>query len=461
MFDSIVYDIFDNLHEGIIIVNKDGELEFLNKKAAEIDNINRDTAIGRKVLDIYPSLSKKTSTLLKVLKNREPIINNKQLYRNYKGESLNTINSTYPLWKGKRFIGVIEVSRCVEIENKEVSHIVEARNQISNDEDRSIQRKKDTLSLNVAKFDFIDIIGGSYYILEAKDRASKASKTSSPVLIYGETGTGKEMFVQAIHNNSNRREKPFIPQNCAAIPAELMEGILFGTAKGGFTGAEDRKGLFELANGGTLYLDELNSMPLELQGKILRVLQEGNIRRIGDNEIKAVDVRIIASLNEEPEKLVEEGLLRKDLYYRLNVVRINLPTLRKRKEDIPILVDFFINHFNKRFNGSIQGIHQDALKKLISMQWEGNIRELEHCIEGIFNLRQSGYILPEDLDDINPHTTTKEIIPLQDKLLELEEGYIKEALAAANNNVSKAAKLLDVPRQTLQYKIKRMNERNR
>ena len=404
-------------------------------------------------------MNEKTSTLLKVLKNKEPIIDYKQLYKNYKGETLKAINSTFPLWQGKRFFGVITISRCIEEDALELNHIFEIAESLDfngMDDRRSTHSKKSTLNSTSAKYDFIDIVGRSNYILDAKDRANKASKTVSPVLIYGETGTGKELFVQAIHNNSSRRDKPFVPQNCAAIPINLMEGILFGTARGGFTGAENKKGLFELANGGTLYLDELNSMPLELQAKILRVIQEGNIRRIGDTESREVDVRIIASLNEEPEILVEKGLLRKDLYYRLNVVRINLPPLRKRKEDIPLLVSFFINLFNERFKADIQGIHQEALKRLISMQWEGNIRELEHCIEAIFNLRQSGIIFLEDLDEISTCSKIKEVIPLKDKIAELEEGYINEALAAANNNISEAARLLDIPRQTLQSKIKNM-----
>ena len=459
MFDKVIYDVFDKLHEGIIILNKEGNLEFINKKAEEIDNIDRDAAIGRTVLEVYPSLNEKTSTLLKVLKSKEPIIDYKQMYKNYKGETLKAINSTFPLWQGKKFFGVITVSRCIEEDALEFNHIFE-KAEVMNfngvDDEKSAQRKKGALNSNSAKYDFIDIAGRSNYILEAKDKANKASKTTSPVLIYGETGTGKELFVQAIHNNSSRRDKPFVPQNCAAIPVNLMEGIFFGTARGGFTGAENKKGLFELASGGTLYLDELNSMPLELQAKILRVIQEGSIRRIGDTESKEVDVRIIASLNEKPERLVERGLLRKDLYYRLNVVRIDLPPLRKRKEDIPLLVSSFINKFNERFKADIQGIHQEALKRLISMQWEGNIRELEHCIEAVFNLRQSGYILPEDLDEISTALMTKEIVPLKEKIAELEEGYINEALAAANNNISEAARLLDIPRQTLQSKLKKL-----
>lgn len=307
-----------------------------------------------------------------------------------------------------------------------------------------------------ARFTFEDIIGNSSSLLKCKEIAVKASRTASPILIYGETGTGKELFVQAIHNSSTRSGKPFIAQNCAAIPSSLLEAILFGTIKGGFTGAEDRKGLFELADGGTLYLDELNSMPIELQGKILRVLQEGNIRRVGSTIVKSVNVRVIASLNELPEVLLENEKLRRDLYYRLNVVRINIPGLRERKEDIPVLIDFFINRFNKSFNGNVIGIDEDALEKLILWNWEGNIRELEHVIEGVFNLKLQGSITLKDLKEVGLEKSIK-LVPLNEKLKELERGYILEALIISKFNVSRAAELLRIPRQTLQSKMKRLN----
>jgi arginine utilization regulatory protein len=307
-----------------------------------------------------------------------------------------------------------------------------------------------------AKYTFDDIIGNSEKIVSCKEKAVKASKTSSPVLVFGETGTGKELFVQAIHNNSSRNKKPFIAQSCAAIPSNLLETILFGTVRGSFTGAEDKKGLFEIADGGTLYLDELNSMPLELQGKILRVLQEGTIRRVGSTTVKEVDVRVIASLNESPELLLEEGKLRNDLYYRLNVVRINIPTLRQRKEDIPALIDCFINKFNKSFNGAIIGVDEAALERLILWNFEGNIRELEHIIEGAFNLKLEGRITLKDLKELGLNKLNKNRA-LKERLKEAEKAYILEALTITKYNVSKAAELLEVPRQTLQSKIKKLN----
>ncbi|WP_291569490.1 sigma-54 interaction domain-containing protein [Clostridium sp. UBA4548] len=305
-------------------------------------------------------------------------------------------------------------------------------------------------------YTFEDIVGESENIRRVKELGEKASNTGSSVLIYGDTGTGKELIVQAIHEASVRRNRNFIPQNCAAIPENLLESIFFGTSKGSFTGAESQVGLFELAHRGTLYLDELNSMPINFQGKLLRVLQDGEVRRVGDAASKKVDVRIIASLNENPEDLVEQGRLRKDLYYRLNVIRINLPNLNDRKEDIPLLVKCFVEKFNERFNKAITGISTEALQGLVKHDYEGNIRELEHIIEGAFNIRSQGVI---ELKDLYLREKVKAFADwsLKDKLEYYEKKYIKEAVILADYNISKAAKFLDIPRQTLQYKMKKYN----
>jgi arginine utilization regulatory protein len=310
-----------------------------------------------------------------------------------------------------------------------------------------------------AKYTFDSIIGESQELLLCKEKALKASKTSSPVLIYGETGTGKELFAQSIHNSSTRKDKVFLAQNCAAIPINLLESILFGTVKGSFTGAEDKRGMFELADGGTLYLDELNSMPIELQGKILRVLQEDAVLRVGSTTQKQVDVRVVASLNEPPEDLVRQGKLRSDLFYRLNVVRISIPPLRVRKEDISLLVNHFINKFNERFNSSVEGINDSALEKLIMWNWEGNIRELEHVIEAMFNLGRNGTITAADLKEVGFGKGSRKLPSLKERLEEAERNYITEAVITAKYNITKAAELLGIPRQTLQSKIKRMNIR--
>lgn len=302
-------------------------------------------------------------------------------------------------------------------------------------------------------YSFEDIIGNSKEIRNVKELAMKVCNSKSPIFVYGDTGTGKELIVQAIHNSSIRRKKPFIAQNCAAIPDNLLESIFFGVGKGGFTGAIESEGLFDVANGGTLYLDELNSMDIIFQGKFLRVLQEGEFRRIGETNTRKTDIRIIASVNENPDFLVKSNKLRKDLYYRLNVIRINMPELNSRKEDIPILVSMFIEKHNKRLGTSVNGIDSYALEVLMKKDYDGNVRELEHIIEGALNYKRHGIIEISDLQLGN----IIESLSLKDKLVTMEIKYIKEALIIHSNNVSKASKFLNIPRQTLQYKITKYN----
>jgi transcriptional regulator with PAS, ATPase and Fis domain len=298
-------------------------------------------------------------------------------------------------------------------------------------------------------YSFEDIIGNSKEIKKVKELAMKVCNSKSPIFVYGDTGTGKELIVQAIHNSSIRRKKPFIAQNCAAIPENLLESIFFGVGKGGFTGAIESKGLFEEADGGTLYLDELNSMDVIFQGKFLRVIQEGEFRRVGETNTRKTNIRIISSVNEDPDFLVRSNKLRKDLYYRLNVIRINVPELNARKEDIPLLVLMFIEKHNKRLGTSISGIDNCALELLMKKDYDGNVRELEHIIEGALNYKRQGVI---EISDLNLKRTI-ESLSLKEKLEYMEIKYIKEALIIHSNNVSKASKFLNIPRQTLQYKI--------
>lgn len=298
-------------------------------------------------------------------------------------------------------------------------------------------------------YTFDDILGISENIKEVKELCKKVCNSKAPIFIYGETGTGKEMFAQSIHSESNRRNKPFIAQNCAAIPENLLESIFFGVGKGGFTGALDRPGLFETANGGTLYLDELNSMDITFQGKLLRVLQENELRRVGESKLRKVDVRIIASVSEEPDFLVKSHRLRKDLFYRLNVLRINIPNLELRKEDIPILIESFIKKNNK-IPYDIKGISDKALEILIKKRYEGNIRELEHIVEEAIIFKKEGIL---EIDDFNIDRNID--TSLRSKVESIEKKYIKEALIICNYNVSKASIFLDIPRQTLQYKMKK------
>jgi arginine utilization regulatory protein len=242
------------------------------------------------------------------------------------------------------------------------------------------------------------IIGESVAIKRLKEQILISSNSSSNLLIYGETGTGKELVAQAVFSLSkNIHSAPFIAFNCAAIPEALLEGILFGTVKGSFTGAENKPGLFECANGGVIFLDEINSMPLNLQAKILRVIQEGKVRRVGGQREIPVDFRLIASTNIAPQKILENAEMRSDLYYRLNVLNIDIPPLRDRKEDIPILADYFIQELNPTVNKNILGLHQNAIELLMEYHWPGNIRELKNTIERSMNYAKEKLIGADEI----------------------------------------------------------------
>lgn len=457
--------ILNALEDGITAIDASSHIVFINEKASNQENIDIKTAEGRHLLEVYPSLSERTSTLLNVLHTGEPIYDFLQTFKNYKGEKITTINSTVPIRKNKKIIGAIEVSRDITNIRRLSEQVIDLKNELLEIEGvkrpescepksnmEKIKPKMNFVNSWIKGFTFMDIVGQNDEMLRLKAYALKASASSSPVLIYGETGTGKELFVQAIHNSSQRKEMPFIAQNCAALPSTLLEGILFGTVRGSFTGAEDRPGLFELANGGTLYLDELNSMPVDLQPKLLRVLQDGLVRRVGDIKEKRVDVRVIASVNVDPLICMKSGLIRSDLYYRLNVISLKIPELKSRKSDIPIMIDYFIEKYNKKLGSKIRGITKGAMAKCLSYGWPGNVRELEHVIEAIINLKESGYI---ELDDLPENIILSEELSLSVEIERAEKNIISDAMKIWNNNVTKAAEHLGVPRQTLQYKIKK------
>lgn len=447
--------ILDHVGEGVQVIDSAGKIVFCNTAAAQLDNVQREDALGKHILDIYPSLTEETSTILQVIKTKEPILNMQQNFVNYKGHKITTVNSSIPILKEGKILGVLEVSRDITQVKALSEKLVDLQEKLYSN--GSTGKKAGDRSM--AKYTTKDIIGNSEIMLKLKHRILKAGETGSPVMVFGETGTGKELVVQSVHSASKRKDRPFIAQNCAAIPASLLESILFGTVKGSFTGAEDRAGLFELANGGTLFLDEVNSMPIELQAKLLRVLQEGYIRRVGDIRAKNVDVRVIAAMNIDPMEAVEKGSLRKDLFYRLNVVSIRVPHLSERKEDIRDLVKFFIERFNYRLHKQALGVRDEVMDIFVAYNWPGNVRELEHVIEGAMNVMEGRFIEKEDLsyhlaikgEQIKSEKEKKQL-DLKTKLEKMEEQYIKDALNDCNGNITNAAMALGIPRQTLQYK---------
>ena len=434
--------VLSHSNEGIHMVDTNGITKYYNAAAAIMDGLEPSEVLGKHVLEIFPSLDRGTSTLLKVARTGKPIVDQQQVYTNVKGVEISTVNTTLPIFGQEgNLLGAVEVSRDISGIRKLAEQVIDLRRRLHS-EDPAARAEQGAI------YHFSDIIGESSALREVLARGALAAHNDSPVMVVGETGTGKELLVQSIHNESLRRARPFIAQNCAALPEGLLDAILFGSVKGSFTGAQDRPGLFELANGGTLFLDELNAMPHQLQAKLLRVLETGELRRLGDVRTRKVDVRIIAAMAANPKEA-----LRPDLYYRLNVVVLVLPPLRERKIDIPILCRHFLSRFNASLATRVEGVAPEAARMLAAWHWPGNIRELSNCIESCLNFRSEGLIetvdLPEHLHQ--PRGLQK----LRPELDRLERDMIFRTMKTTENNISKAASLLGIPRQTLQRKLRK------
>lgn len=322
---------------------------------------------------------------------------------------------------------------------------------------------------HLAKYDFHDILGESEKIRASIEKARRFGRVDATVLIYGETGTGKEFFAHAIHNASSRRNGPFIAVNCAAVPENLLESELFGYAEGAFTGAKrgGKKGLFETADGGTIFLDEISEMSDKLQTRLLRVLQEYEIMRLGDDRVITVDVRVIAATNRDLRKMVAEKLFRADLYYRINVLTLVIPSLRERREDIPVLVGHFLQVFNKKFQKNIKGVERQGIDLFYTHDWPGNIRELQNIMERLVILTDGDYIPAElvaeslytSLEGYPVETARQEkpgTSPEPQSLSRLEEKAIRDTLAAVKGNKKQAAAILGVSRTTLWRRLKKL-----
>ena len=463
---NIIETLVKMIDEGVYIVDSDGKGLFYNEAMAKIEDVHVNDVLGKEFQDAFPGVELRDSTLFRALKKKETSKKNQQSYVNLRGKKVSTNNITMPVFRNEKTVAALEIA-------KDISKFEELSNTIQD----LRQKRSDTIKPGenaegkpkMKHYHFSDIIGQNAQFLQTVSLAKRAAENSATVFIYGETGTGKELLAQSIHYDGVRRDSPFLAQNCAAMPETLLEGILFGTAKGGFTGAVDRAGLFEQANGGTLLLDEISAMPYELQSKLLRVLQEEYIRRVGGTEEIPIDVHIIATVNEPPEELIAAGKLRKDLYYRLNVVNINLPPLRERKDDIPLLVDSFLDKHCKRFGKELWMVSDDIIKTLKSYNYPGNIRELENIIMQSVALAGNEHVLTRKLlhmpanirqvGDVAGQWDGSE--PLDIYLNNIEKELIRRTMIEEGGVVSRAADKLHIKRQTLQHKLKKykMNQR--
>lgn len=450
--------------DGITIIDTSGTILFSVKFNPRFHpEIQEDNdVIGKKLFQAFTNIDKESSTLIKAMELGKPIHKRRQKVINVNGECIETANASIPIKSKERIIGAIELSKDMSKYKYEYNNEIIMNSELF----KSRNILKEYLGPHKAKYTLEEIISNNDQIKELKHIVKKIACGSAPVFIYGETGTGKELFAHAIHNESKRVRNPFVSQNCAAIPENLLESILFGTTRGSFTGACDSLGLFELAEGGTLFLDEINSMPINLQAKMLRVLEDGYIRRLGDKKERKIDVRIITAANNNPQKCLREGQLRQDIYYRLSVLMINIPPLRERKEDIELLLNYFVDKYNKILNKNINKVSKEVYDFLKGYSWPGNVRELEHVVEYAMHVVSEDENIIEmehvknkikEIININEKEIELEIEPLNQAISKIEKDLISKAINRTKGNVSAAARLLCIPRQTLQRKIIKYN----
>ncbi|MDM5299506.1 sigma 54-interacting transcriptional regulator [Bacillus pumilus] len=457
--------MLDLIDVGVHAIDENGNTVVYNKKMMEIESLKRADVLHKNVLDLFVFQDEMHSTLVQALRNGKQTVHAKQTYHNYNGKEITTINHTYPLVRDGLIQGAVEISNDVTKLERLIHH--------------NMKNKGNT------RFTFDSIIGESPAFLEVIEHAKRATRTSSYVLIVGETGTGKELFAQSIHHGSSRSSAPFITQNCAALPDNLIESLLFGTQRGAFTGATDQPGLFEQAQGGTLLLDEINSLNPALQAKLLRVLQEKCVRRLGSTKEIAIDVRVIANMNEDPVDAIAGGRMRKDLFYRLGIVTLFIPPLAERKEDIPTFVAHFIQKYNELFHMNVKAANDEVLALFHSYDWPGNVRELEHVIEAGMNMMMDEAYLslqhlpyhfrfkhgedrPATKVPVKPlqqteatntftYTNLEDSVDFQTDMERFEMQYIVHHLEKMDDNISKTARLLGMSRQSLQYRMKKLN----
>lgn len=459
-FQRTMQIILQLLDEGVHVVDPEGRSVVYNKAMARLEKMERQDVLRKPFAEVFKNLKAEDSTLLQALQFGKSTHRREQTYLNKDGREITTVNTTVPVMDQDRMVAAVEIAKNITDIQRMSDTILELRREID-DPKRSKQKR-------IRKYNFSNLLGENREFLDTLSLAQKAARNSASCIIYGETGTGKELIAQSIHFDSDRKEKPFLAQNCAAVPASLLEGMLFGTAKGGFTGAVDRPGLFEQADEGTLLLDEINSMPPELQGKLLRVLQENYIRRVGGTKDIPIDVRIIATVNEPVDQLLEAGRLRKDLFYRIAVIQIHIPPLRSRHDDIVLLAEKFTEKYNKKYGKQVWMLSQEAKDKLLSYDYPGNVRELENIIQSALSMMEDDeHVLQADDLIIN----RRKALPAQDVFLlgeggldeylsRIEREMIENALVTSGGNITKAAESLKIKRQTLQHKIKKIQRAN-
>ena len=453
-------------YDSLSIINKEGIVEYTKRIKNDLDMISYDKErMGKTIFEAFQNLNVNNSSVLKTIYSGKVTKNERQVL--ISGNTKVVVEGdTYPIFDDHGNLqGVVDALRYLEYYNY---------NKANDSEDDGV------LSAIVTK---------SQKLKRIKDRLPELARNDSNVFLYGETGTGKEIFARAIHLLSNRKNHPMITQNCAAIPQNLMESTFFGTETGGFTGAENKLGLFELANHGTLFLDEINSMDVQMQAKLLTAMEKGVIRRVGGQRDIPFDTRIICASNEQPQVLMQSGRFREDFYYRISSVKISIPPLRERREDIIPLTEHYIKLYDRKMGKSITGLTEMTLETFMNWYWPGNVRELRNTIESAFNFETTDKItlgsISELLEEINNkgaeyHAGLIEsgnkalsdgqssdiervkqmlaagCVNIEELLEDYERKIILEALKQ-NRKLKVAAEKLGISPQRLDYRLRKLN----
>ena len=488
-------EIWENSLLGVMIIDGKGIFRYMNRLLIQTDDLQDEKILGRNMVDFYP-LEKDSHLSIQIIETQKPIIKKTIVYYTRKKKLVNSLCSSFPLFSEGKIEGAIHFSL-----NLQTSQTLIQRSQ-----NKGRQTIYPRPVQGIQPYTFDSIIGEDVKIKNAITAAKSASQTDFPVFIWAESGCGKEIFAQSVHTASARRNKPFVPINCAAIPENLLETTLFGTAKGAFTGASEKAGLLEEAEGGTLLLDELNSMSLDLQAKLLRASQEKKIRRVGALKEIAVNVRFISTCNIPPSQTIEENKIRTDLFYRLAVAVIEIPALQDHISDIPVLCHHFLKQWSELphpaadFKNKGISVSDEVIEIFSRYPWPGNVRELEHTLKVALTMCHDSNIIelkhlstffmnnfhrvikeekypepkkeenlskglaslkwpePRELEnlkvDLNAQTPGK--ICLNTSLKNIEALYIQRALTQAGYNISKAGRFLNLSPQALRYKFKRL-----
>lgn len=461
--------LFDTLPLGVVIVDRQGIITYCNERQAQIDGMAVGDIVGKSEVEVYgPYIG--PGIIVSCMETGTPLLGYVCQYRTRTGKLVSGGHWVYPLRKG----GEVVAALCLVQPISTKSSLLLTGKQLANghipdsplpDEDHS-PRAPD-----------VQVIGSNAAFRRMLNTAETTASSPSAVLISGETGTGKELIVNTIRNAGDRRDKPYLAVNCSAIPETLLEAMMFGVTKGSFTGAIERRGLFEEADGGIIYLDEVDSMPLSLQPKLLRVLQDMKVRRLGSAEERALNVKVISSISMAPEAALAEGRLRLDLFYRLAVITLRIPPLRERKDDLKDLADHFVAKYNHILKKNVKEIEPAVYALFEAYDWPGNVRELEHVIAGAINItaweevlrvhhipEYQSIFMKEALRDGRaghdalhagqrpmPSTASSPAGTLRDQ----EIAAVETALAQAMGRISDAAAILGISRQLLHYKLKK------